>query len=68
MEKKVPEKESFFGYAQGELIAIEEVKDETFANKVLGDGVAVIPSKPKSDRFLSFQALSFLFASPLANL
>ena len=47
MEKKVPEKESFFGYAQGELIAIEEVKDETFANKVLGDGVAVIPSKGK---------------------
>ncbi len=25
------------------MIRMEEVKDETFANKVLGDGVAVIP-------------------------
>ena len=42
-----PEREAFFGYAQGELIAMEEVKDETFANKVLGDGVAIIPSDGK---------------------
>lgn len=45
--EKVPEREEFFGYVQGELIAMEEVKDETFANKVLGDGVAVIPSDGK---------------------
>ncbi len=42
-----PEREEFFGYTQGELIAMEEVKDETFANKVLGDGIAVIPSEGK---------------------
>lgn len=29
----------------GEVIAMEDVKDEAFAQKVLGDGVAVIPSK-----------------------
>ena len=39
--------EVFYGYADGELIAMEDVKDETFANKVLGDGVAVIPSEGK---------------------
>lgn len=36
--------EEFFGYAQGQLLPLEDVKDETFASKVLGDGVAVIPS------------------------
>lgn len=46
-KEDAPEREEFFGYAQGELIAMEEVKDETFANKVLGDGVAVIPSDGK---------------------
>jgi len=30
-----------------ELIAMEDVKDDTFANKVLGDGVAVIPAEGK---------------------
>ena len=40
----VPQAEMFFGYAQGELLPLEEVPDETFASKVLGDGVAVIPS------------------------
>lgn len=29
---------------KGEVIAIENVPDETFADKVMGDGVAVIPS------------------------
>ena len=29
------------------MIAIEDVKDETFANKILGDGVAVIPEEGK---------------------
>lgn len=43
-EVEIPEREAFFGYADGELIAMEDVKDETFANKILGDGVAVIPS------------------------
>ncbi|MDE7313125.1 MAG: glucose PTS transporter subunit IIA [Eubacterium sp.] len=41
--QEAPQEELFFGYAQGRVIPMEEVKDETFANKVLGDGVAVIP-------------------------
>lgn len=45
--REAPEREEFFGYANGELIAMEDVKDETFANKVLGDGVAVLPSEGK---------------------
>lgn len=44
---EAPEKEAFFGYALGEQIAMEDVKDETFANKVLGDGVAVLPEEGK---------------------
>ena len=44
---EVPEKEEFYGYAKGQLIAMEDVKDETFANKVLGDGTAVLPAEGK---------------------
>ena len=43
----IPDKEEFFGYAKGQMIAMEDVKDETFANKILGDGVAVIPEEGK---------------------
>lgn len=39
----VPQEEPFFSHAKGQLIPMEQVKDETFANKILGDGVAVIP-------------------------
>ncbi len=46
-ELEAPEEESFFGYANGRQIPMEEVKDETFANKVLGDGAAVIPEEGK---------------------
>ncbi len=42
-----PEKEEFFGYTQGQMIAMEDVNDETFKNKILGDGIAVIPSSGK---------------------
>ncbi len=45
--EEAPKEEVFYGYADGELIAMEEVKDDTFANKVLGDGVAVIPAEGK---------------------
>lgn len=46
-QMEMPEREIFYGYAEGQLIAMEDVKDETFANKVLGDGIAVIPSEGK---------------------
>lgn len=45
--EQVVDQEVFFGYTEGKQIVIEEVKDETFAGKVLGDGVAVIPSVGK---------------------
>lgn len=41
---ETPTEETFFGYAKGTILPLEEVKDETFASKVLGDGVAVQPS------------------------
>lgn len=44
---KAPAEEIFFGYAKGQQIAMEDVKDETFANKVLGDGTAVLPEEGK---------------------
>ena len=34
-------------YANGELTEIEKVNDETFASKVLGDGIAIIPEDGK---------------------
>ena len=43
-EPESPAEEIFYGYANGQLIAMEDVKDETFANKVLGEGVAVLPA------------------------
>lgn len=45
-EDKLTE-EVFFGYAVGQRIAMEEVKDDTFSHKILGDGVAVIPEEGK---------------------
>ena len=47
LETEMPAEEVFFGYASGQLIAMEDVKDKTFANKVLGDGVAVLPAEGK---------------------
>ena len=47
VQKEIPERETFYGYAKGRLIAMEDVKDETFANKILGDGIAVVPSEGK---------------------
>lgn len=44
---QAPAEEIFFGYAKGQQIAMEDVKDETFANKVLGDGTAVLPEEGK---------------------
>ncbi len=46
-EMETLEEEVLFGYAKGRMIAMEDMKDETFANKILGDGVAVIPEEGK---------------------
>ena len=44
-ERKMDEtqKNEIAAYADGVLIPIEEVDDDTFAQKVLGDGIAIIP-------------------------
>ncbi|MCI9478632.1 MAG: PTS transporter subunit EIIC [Lachnospiraceae bacterium] len=36
---------TFLAYTAGEMIAMEDVKDETFRNKVLGDGIAIQPEE-----------------------
>lgn len=46
-DRQIPEEESFFGYAEGRMIKMEEVKDDTFANKILGEGIAVLPAAGK---------------------
>ncbi|MCI9297847.1 MAG: PTS transporter subunit EIIC [Lachnospiraceae bacterium] len=45
--RETAEEEVFYAHAKGQLIPMEEVKDETFAGRVLGDGVAVIPEEGK---------------------
>ena len=44
---KVTEKDTVYSPMEGKLIPMEEVPDETFASKALGDGVAVIPESGK---------------------
>ncbi len=39
------EEGTFLAYTAGEMIAMEDVKDETFRNKVLGDGIAIQPEE-----------------------
>lgn len=36
---------TFLAYTAGKMIAMEDVKDETFCNKVLGDGIAIQPEE-----------------------
>ena len=42
---ELPEK--IYAFAAGEFIGIEKVNDPTFSQKVLGDGVAILPSEGK---------------------
>lgn len=39
--------EEIGAFTSGEFIGIEKVKDPTFAQKILGDGVAIVPSEGK---------------------
>lgn len=38
---------SVYAYANGKTVAIEDVPDEVFATKMIGDGIAIIPSEGK---------------------
>ncbi|HFL3696544.1 TPA: beta-glucoside-specific PTS transporter subunit IIABC [Clostridioides difficile] len=38
-------KETFKSPLEGQLIPLSEVEDEVFSNKIMGDGIAIIPSK-----------------------
>lgn len=40
-----PISETLYAYMNGRAVPIESVKDEAFAEKILGDGVAVIPTE-----------------------
>lgn len=45
-QKKIAElPEEIGAFAKGDLIGIEEVNDQTFAQKVLGDGIAIVPKE-----------------------
>ena len=45
-QKKTAElSEEIGAFAKGDLIGIEEVNDQTFAQKVLGDGIAIVPKE-----------------------
>lgn len=41
--KKVQEKHSIMAQQTGRVILLEEVKDPVFSQKVLGDGIAILP-------------------------
>ena len=45
--EKSAEDDGLYAYATGQMISMEEVKDSTFAQKMLGDGFAILPEEGK---------------------
>lgn len=45
--KEVPKTIELKAYATGKLVRIEEVPDPVFAEKMMGEGIAIIPSEGK---------------------
>ena len=43
--EKSAEDDGLYAYATGQMISMEEVKDNTFAQKMLGDGFAILPEE-----------------------
>lgn len=43
--EKSAEDNGLYAYATGQMISMEEVKDSTFAQKMLGDGFAILPEE-----------------------
>lgn len=46
-KKKQPQNKVLFSMANGKSVAIEDVPDEVFSTKMMGDGIAVIPNDGK---------------------
>lgn len=46
-KKKEPVKKVLYSMANGKSVAIEEVPDEVFSTKMMGEGIAVIPDEGK---------------------
>lgn len=47
VEKNHDKKETLYSHLNGTVVKLEDVKDEVFSDKVLGDGIAVEPSEGK---------------------
>ena len=45
--EKSADDDGLYAYATGQMISMEEVKDSTFAQKMLGDGFAILPEEGK---------------------
>ncbi len=46
-KKNKIDENTIFSPIKGDVIAIESLKDKTFADKVMGDGIAIIPTEGK---------------------
>ena len=52
LKRKNKHKEELYAIAEGTLIPLEEVPDEVFSSKMMGDGFAIRPANGERDRLL----------------